>query len=232
LVPSPEVIGQPGLGTRSTDGKNNLTWDLPRSEYGLDLHYTVSTHVGLMMGGTFASADGEQFGNLRLGLGVFNVHNNAALRFDAGVQFNSVRYRSRATVTTQYDNLSGGYRYVSNFDDSGSEQSIGTSLGLTFNTVYNESPVNGFLHIGVAWQPLLNYRPVVADSIIGPGDSHVPVGSVKSTSAILSFAAGAAVELGGGNRLIVGARAINPLGIDSLDPSPLWQPFVQLVFNP
>lgn len=231
ILPSPQVIGLPSTTTRSSGGSNNLTWVLPRSEYGLDLRYTASEHLDFVMGGTFASTDGDQFGNLRLGVGVFNVHNNAAIRFDVGVQFNSVRYRSRSTVTTEVDYLWGKSTYVSNFDDTGSEQTFGALMGLTFNTAHRESPVNGFLHVGVAWQPLLNYRPMVADSILGGGDNHAPAGNINSTSAVLSFAAGLALEMGGGNRLLTGVRALNPLGIDGLDPSPLWQPFVQLVFN-
>jgi hypothetical protein len=231
LVPSPQVIGQPSAITRSSGGTNNLTWALPRSEYGLDLRYTASENLDFIVGGTFASADGNQFGNLRLGVGAFTVRNNAAIRFDVGVQLSSVRYRSRSTVTTEVDYLWGRSQYVSYFDDTGSEQTFGALLGLTFNTAYRQSPVNGFLHVGVAWQPLLNYRPIVADSILGGGDNHTPVGNINSTSAILSFAGGLALEMGSGNRLLAGVRALNPLGIDALDPSPLWQPFVQIVFT-
>ena len=104
---------------------------------------------------------GYQFTNFRGGLGFFNVDNNFAIRFDAGIQFNALRYRSRATVTSQVDQLfSTPKQYVSNFDDTGIEQSVGAAFGLTLNSAYPESFVNGFLHLGVAWQPLIDYHPV------------------------------------------------------------------------
>jgi hypothetical protein len=222
LVPSPAL---------SAHGQNAM-WEIPRTEYGLDLQFTVTKHFGFLIGGTFASAGEDQFSDVRLGVALFSVKNNLGVRLDAGVQFNSVNYRSRSTVTTDVDYwVFGQGRYISNFDDRGSERSAGPYFALTLNTAYRESPVSGFVHAGVAWQPLLNYSPIDPDTLVGPGDHYAPTWNIKSTTAVLCFAGGVAIELGGGHRVLIGARGYQPLELDSLEPAPILQPFLQFVIG-
>jgi hypothetical protein len=219
LGPAPSVSG-------------NLTWNVPESEYSLDLQYIATHHVGLTAGGSYASVGGYQFINFRGGLSFFTVDRQFGFRLDAGVLFNGVRYRSRTTVTTVIDApFASSRQYVSNFDDSGLEQSIGASLGLTVNSAYSESIVNGFLHLGVAWQPLIDYGPASPDTILGAGDARPAVGNVKCTSAVLSFGGGISLELGRGNRALLGVRGAQLLDVYSPVPRPVWQPFVEFVFS-
>jgi len=227
---------QPGPGSPTgppahASAEGNLTWNVPGSEYSLDLQYTATQHLGLMAGGSYAQAGGHQFTNFRAGMGFFTVDNNFGVRLDAGVQFNSVRYRSRATVTTTVENpFSSRDSYVSNYDDSGVENSIGAAFGLTLNTAYRESMINGFAHLGVAWQPLIDYYPTNPDTMTGAGDGRPAAGNIKSSTAVLSFGGGIAVELGRGHRALLGVRGAQLLAV-SPAPGPVWQPFIEFVFS-
>lgn len=232
LDPAPGTTTQQGQNAGASARSGNLTWNVPSSEYNLDLQYTATRHFGLSVGGVYASVGGYQFTNFRGGLSFFNVDENFGIRFDAGVQFNAVRYRSRTTVTDVVDvAFSNPRTYVSNFDDSGTEQSLGAAFGLTINSAYRESFVNGFLHVGVAWQPLIDYSPRTADTLSGPGDARAAIGSLTSTTAVLSFGGGIALELGKGNRALIGLRGAQLLDINAPAPGPVWQPFVQFVFT-
>jgi hypothetical protein len=232
ITPVPGPAAQPAKTSVAASSGGNLTWDVPASEYSLDLQWTATQHFGLGVGGVYATAGGYQFTNFRGGISFFTVDNQFGIRLDAGAQFNAVRFRSRATVTELVEPLfTSPHTYVSNFDDMGVEQSIGAALGLTINSAYSESFVNGFLHLGVAWQPLIDYRPTRPDSIAGPGDGRAAIGNLKSTSAVLSFGGGIAIELGRGNRALVGVRGAQLLEVDSPAPGPVWQPFVEFVFS-
>ncbi|HTY59790.1 MAG TPA: hypothetical protein VMF59_13285 [Bacteroidota bacterium] len=225
-----DAAGGTNSGTISPPG--NLSWNIPSGEYSLDLQLTATRHVGVFLGGIYAATEGYQFANFRGGLAFFNVDENFAIRFDAGLQFNGLRYRSRATVTAKIDQLFGTPRqYVSNFDDTGTEQSVGAAFGLTINSACRESFVNGFLHVGVAWQPLIDYNPSRPDTVMGAGDARASVGFVSSTTAVLSFGGGIALELGRGNRALIGVRGAQLLDINSPAPQPVWQPFVEFVLS-
>jgi hypothetical protein len=230
IDPAPGPLAGNNAGTSSPKG--NLSWDVPASEYSLDLQFTATHHFGLTMGGLYATAGGYQFTNFRGGMSFFTVDNQFGFRLDAGVQFNAIRYRSRATVTDIVDRaFSSPHQYVSNFDDKGVEQSVGGALGLTINSAYTESVLNGFLHLGVAWQPLVDYNPTNPDTISGAGDGRAPVNNLKSTTAVLSFGGGISIELGKGNRALLGIRGAQILDINSPAPGPVWQPFVEVVFS-
>ncbi len=230
LDPAPGT--QQAQSTSVTSRSGNLTWNVPSSEYSLDLLFTATNHFGMTVGGVYSSVGGYQFTNFRGGVSFFNVDNNFGIRFDAGVQFNAVRYRSRATVTDVVDVAFQTPRtYVSNFDDSGTEQTLGAAFGLTLNSAYRESFINGFLHVGVAWQPLIDYNPTNPDTVTGPGDARAAIGSLTSTTAVLSFGCGIALELGKGNRALIGVRGAQLLDVNSPAPGPVWQPFVEFVFT-
>jgi hypothetical protein len=231
LVPSPGLATQPHPPVITFAAGQNAMWELPKTEYGLDIQIAASKHFGFLLGGMYASTGDHQFTNVRLGVALFGVRENLGYRLDAGAQFSSMNYRCRSTVTTDVDWIFGQSRYISNFDDRGSVQSPGPYFGLTLNSVYRESPVNGFIHVGLALQPLLNYHPAVADTLLGPGDNNPPTWSVKSTTTVLCFAGGVAVELGGGQRVLIGARGYQPFAIDSPTPAPIWQPFVQFAIG-
>ena len=229
-VPGP-AAGQAQTSAATSSGEN-LTWDVPASEYSLDLQWTATHHFGITAGGVYATAGGYQFTNFRGGISFFTVDNQFGIRLDAGAQLNAVRFRSRATVTDLVEPpFSTPRTYVSHFDDTGVEQSLGAALGLTINSAYSGSFVNGFLHLGVAWQPLIDYHPTNPDSIAGAGDSRTAVGNLKSTSAVLSFGGGVAIELGRGNRALLGVRGAQLLDISTPAPGPVWQPFVEFVFS-
>jgi hypothetical protein len=232
IDPAPGSGVQPTLNSAATSPRGNLTWEVPSSEYSLDLQLTVAHHFGLTAGGVYAKAGGDQFTNFRGGVSFFTVGDQYGARFDAGMQLNAVRFRSRATVTTTVDPPFGSkHQYVSYFDDSGIEQSLGAAFGLTINSAYSGSFINGFLHLGVAWQPLIDYTPTNPDSVAGAGDGRTAIGNLKSTSAVLSFGGGVAVELGRGNRALLGVRGAQLLDINSPAPGPVWQPFVEFVFT-
>ena len=232
LTPVGDTHASSGTGVRASSTSGNLEWNIPRSEYSLDLQWTATRHFGLTAGAVYASAGGYQFTNFRGGLSFFTVDNQFGIRLDAGAQFNAVRYRSRATVTEVVNVLfSGSRQYVSNFDDSGVEQSLGVGLGLTINSAFDESFVNGFLHVGLAYQPLVDYYPTNPDSALGAGDSRSVINNLKSTTAVLSFGGGVSVELGRGNRALLGIRGAQLLDVNNPAPLPVWQPFVEFVFT-
>jgi hypothetical protein len=223
---------QAATTSSSSTSSGNLSWNVPASEYSLDLQFTATHHFGLTMGASYASVAGYQFTNFRGGLSFFNVDKQFGIRLDAGVMFNAVRYRSRVTVTDVVEpTFSSPRQFVSNFDDAGVEQAMGAAIGLTINSAYPESFVNGFLHLGVAWQPLIDYTPTTFDTVSGPGDARRAVGNLESTTAVLSFGGGLSIELGRGNRALLGIRGAQLLDINAPAPGPVWQPFVEFVFS-
>ena len=211
--------------------QGNLSWEIPGNEYDLDIQYIASRHVALTAGGTYATTGSYQFTDFRGGIGFFTSGNPVEARLDLNLQFNSLRYRSRSIVTTIESQFLGSDKtYVSHFDDSGVMQPIGTSASLTLNSDFPQSVVNGFLSLGVADQPLLNYYTTTLDSLSGNGDRRVDI-NVKTSTAVFSFAGGVALEVGGGNRALLGIRGFQLLDVNAPVPRPIWQPFIQFVFS-
>lgn len=212
-------------------GNNNLMWEIPRSEGGLDFQVSVAPSVALIAGGMLGGVDGNTYGNLRGGLGVFTVKGNAAVRLDAGVQLLSIRSRVRTTVETEINSIFGDARYRSNFDDTRDQTSLSPYFGLTFNSANRTSPVNVLVNLGVSGQPLFNFRPTQPDTILGRGDLNSSIERIHETIAIYSLTPALCVQLGDGNQLLAGARLIGNFGIDDASPSVIWRPFVQVVLH-
>ncbi len=228
-----KIVGRldPVGATPQWGGNDNLVWRIPESEGGLDFQVSVGPSVALLAGGMLGGVDGDTYGNLRGGLGVFTVKENAAIRVDVGVQLLSIRSRVRTTVETDVSSIFGNASYRSNFDDTRDQTSFSPYVGLTFNTVYGTSPVNFLVNLGVSGQPLFNFHPTQPDTILGRGDLNSSIESIHETIAVYSCTPALCVQLGGGNQLLAGARLIGNFGIDNASPSVIWRPFVQVVLH-
>jgi len=212
-------------------GKDNLIWEIPRTEGGLDVQVALSPSVAFLAGGVVGGVNGSSYGNLRAGLGVYALQENVALRVDGGVQFVSIRSRVRTTVDLTINSIFGDSHYRSNYDDTREEHSLAPYASLTINSHSTTSPINVLLNFGVSGQPLFDFSPSQPDTVLGEGDHAPSADRIRESLALYSLTPALIVRLGERQHLLVGARVVGNFSVDNSSPDLYWRPFVQAVFT-
>jgi hypothetical protein len=212
-------------------GSDNLSWEIPRSEGGIDMQVAVSPSVALLAGGVVGGVNGTSYSNFRAGLGVYTAQEKVAIRLDGGVQLVSIRSRVRTTVETTISSIFGESRYRSNYDDTRDERSLAPYASVTINSHSETSPINALLSFGVSGQPLFDLTPSQPDTVLGEGDRAPTIERIRESVALYSLTPALIVRLGERHHLLVGARVIGNLSIDRSSPDVYWRPFIQAVFS-
>jgi hypothetical protein len=204
----------------------NVNWNIPRVTVGTDVEYFLSDHFGFSGGLSFAGTGGSSFWEGHLGVGLCTAGQNLAARFDAGVQWRSFRYDVQALLVTESGSWSGGQQ-VTTLKDVWRESQAGFYGGVTLNTCYETSPVNGFLNFGLTQHSFGDLRKMsrgVNGEILSAGFTNRP----ETGLWMLSLSPGLSFSFSQRERVLFGVRFMTGSELDNANPEFLAIPFLQI----
>lgn len=155
-----------GANSMSFSGQN-LRWRLPDATAGIDVDYATSKHFAVSFGANYSSVDGVGLWGYRIGLGLFSEGSGAAIRFDGGVEWQTLAYEARTVVVrkTTYLFSSDVDEEIGFFRDKGTSTPMGFYASLTFNTKYDSWFPNVFTQLAICKQSLASFKPVVQEGV-------------------------------------------------------------------
>jgi hypothetical protein len=229
MVKNDQIEGTVDENKYSLPGKN-LTWEFPASIFGLDLDARLSSSIALSAGLNYAEIGQEGLLGGNAGLGFLFRGDDAAGRFELGLQFQSMTYDA-ATVVEQT---------VTSFFSSGSTTTIGyfhdinesTPLGYYGSLIVQSRNIsrmfNIFGQLGLNRQPLTSFTPHTEISFIPGVLTYITTDTRTGTSAtLLTFTPGVFFNVGTGSRFLMAVRMMKELEISDNISGILIQPVVQ-----
>lgn len=215
-----------GANTRAFDGQN-LHWIIPTASFGLDIDYSLSRGVAIVLGATYSVVDGEGLWGYSFGLGFLRETENAAIRFDVGVQWQTLAYDATTVIASK--NSSSSIVDVVYFHDKGKDMPLDFYGALTFNTK-RDWFTNFFLQVALSKQSLAKFTPTV----VAPySPTFAPATIVNDQRAEFSsttviFTPGVYFAFDPTLRLLMGCRINVQTEIKNISPGTTLLPFLQM----
>jgi hypothetical protein len=210
-------------------GGKNLHWNLPGTFMGVDGEYTLSRHVALTFGASYASGKRGGFWSGGAGLGLFSQGEALAFRFDGGVQWRSLSYDIPTVVVTEVDYwFSGSDTEVRFFRDRGTDTYMDLYMSCTINSCFPSSFVNFFVNGCLARQKVVDLTPSTPE-VISPFYTVQAAGDAEADVAVTNvlLSPGLSFELGASQRALVGVRMVLGNDVTGVLPKSMIIPFVQ-----
>jgi hypothetical protein len=209
----------------------NFRWNLPDITAGLQIDAAVTNHFAVSGGFNFSAQDQRRFLDGSLGIGFFSEHNSTALRIDLGILWHSYYYDvSSVVVTTEESSFSNHSNTdVIFYRDNGHSTATNIYGRLTFNSVYENSPVNFFVSLSLFGQTLLDYRPNNYDLVYMPFYKSNYNQDLEKTVSItfLSFTPGISVNINKWSKLNLGVNLLQEAELDKASRTLFVQPTIQ-----
>jgi hypothetical protein len=157
-----DVIYREAPGANSYDFEgDNLHWSLPDYFAGIDVDLPLSRRVVLSGGFNFSSKNKNNLYGYRIGFGFLGLKDNLAVRLDAGLIWQKYTYEAASVIIRNYKS-SGSEVFF--FNDRESSTNLNGYFSITFNTAYENFPLNFLLNLGAAGQSLVDYEPADPDN--------------------------------------------------------------------
>jgi len=138
--------------------ENNLNWNIPEVNLGVDLDFEVTKSFGLFGGINYSNSDQKDFWGGNFGLGIFNKGENSVIRFDAGFVYQQHFYNAQTIVYTK-EMFGSKKEYFVLFIDQGDRFNLNPFFTFTVNSINKETPFNYFFSLGYFTQNLLDFEP-------------------------------------------------------------------------
>jgi len=210
----------------------NLFWKIPQVTFGCDFDFAVSNNFAIAGGLNHSIIDQKKLIGGSLGIAFYQEKNGNAVRFDAGILVQELYYDAKTVVETT-TNPVWGYPYttVSYYHDRDKNADIDLYVMLTYNSVMKEFPLNFFLNMSYFTQTILDFNPRTTTDL-----SYLLVLSEKTiedvrgeaSSAYLSATPGIFIDFTEWSRIVLGARLMYDIGLDTSSRDFFILPVVQL----
>jgi hypothetical protein len=224
---SPQYSGQVPT-TLPAFQRRGLNWSLPSVQFGLDLDCGLSDNMALMLGGGQSVVNDRSLWDGYAGIGFFERDKNSAIRADLGIQVQEISYDA-ATVVERTTTPLWGNPYTERcfFLDTDKETHLNFFAAGTFNSIHDDWLVNPFCQAGFSTQKLTNFSPRNSRVESGLG-TYIRTDLRAESSAFWLFAVpGVYFNVGQSNRLLLGVRISDQVGIENANPSVLFSPVLQ-----
>jgi hypothetical protein len=209
--------------------RKGLKWNLPKVQFGFDLDYAFSDSKALMFGISQSVISQRSLWDGYAGIGFFGREENSAVRLDLGVQLQEVAYDA-ATVLVRTETPLWGKPSTQTcyYVDSDKDTHVNFFATVTFNSIHDDWLANLFFQAGLSTQKLTNYSPhnsVTLDPFL---NTHIESDQRAESSAFWLYAVpGVYLNVGKSNRLLLGLRISDQVGIENANPSVLFSPVLQ-----
>jgi hypothetical protein len=214
--------------TLSAFQRKGLNWRLPSVQFGLDLDCGLSHNVALMLGLGQEVVNQRSLWDGYAGIGSLGRGENSAVRLDLGVQFQEVSYQA-ATVLVHTETPLWGKpsTQTAYFVDSDKDTHVNFFASFTVNSTHDDWPANLFFQGGLSTQKLTDFSP--KSEVVQTG-FYTYVRSdqrAESSSFWLYAVPGVYFNVGQSNRLLLGMRISDQVGIENANSSVFFSPVLQ-----
>ena len=186
----------------------NLHWDIPSAQVGLDVNLALSRGAAITGGIRYASSDNQSSLSGHAGFALLSEKERSGVRFEGGVLFNASSYEVSSLVVTQSSILNSSSTYIMFYRDRNERTSVNPYGTFTFNTNNPEWTVNIFFQGSVSWQTLYDFTP--SQRSIGGPFSEINTHDLRGehTSAIFGVTPGLYIDAGSSGRFLAGVRVL------------------------
>lgn len=210
----------------------NLLWTMPEFSLGMDFDLALTKSFGFAAGLNYSKINGQQLLGGSFGIAFVAEKENSAARFDFGILVQELFYEAKSVVVTTEDYIwSNPTTSVMYYRDIGKNSNVNIYAGLTLNSKMQEFPVNFFFNLSFFTQSLLDYEPSTETDFLylfALTEKIVTDARGEAMSSFLSVAPGVFLEFTDWSRLVLGARFMYDLGLDSSSKELLVLPIIQL----
>lgn len=231
-------IETPGANMYSFTGEN-FTWYISTVTAGLNIDMALSRSFAISLGTNYSSQKNKTNWGGTLGIGLFNVSEGTALRFDAGLHFQSISYDVYTLADVKKEDIFGGSEeYILFYHDIDNSTHFDPYIYLTFNTAHKDWLVNFFINAGYSVQTLLDFEPRDIDHDWFPLPFFVPVNTTittdfrgETTAGFFNFTPGIYFYVGESSRILVGTRFYFEVQLENVSPTTFILPMIQFDFR-
>lgn len=214
------------------NGKN-LTWNFPDYKVGINLDYCLSDRIAFDVGMNFTSKSSTSLIGWNAGLGFFKQNKNNSIRVDVGVTWQQVQFDALTVVKTEYVPYGGTPQepVFTFFNDVKKENYLNPYIALTYNSCYQESPINFYINLSYFIQTLFDFTPSTLNSAFYPFNYVTSFNEDlrgDGSASFIGFSPGIYFDLDESTRLVTGVNILKEVELDNSSQSIFVSPMVQL----
>lgn len=214
---------------------DNMKWNIPQFAAGLDMDIKLSNSFAFTGGLSYSGDSNRDYFGGTLGIGIFELKENRAFRFDAGIIWQNLYYDAASIVVTKEYNSSSGYtvKDVSFFRDKGNLNTVNPYLSFTYNSAVQNSPINFFVSLGFFTQTVVSFDPNNYDPDYSFWGHSLTVKDKRgeSMATFLTLTPGLILNFGMNGEIVVGAKILHENSIGNTKQSTFLSPTVQFNFH-
>jgi hypothetical protein len=218
-------------GTNKFDFEGeNLYWSIPDYMVGFDIDIALSKKIALSGGFSLSGKDNTNLYGYSVGLGFFSASNNVGVRFDGGLIWQKYTYDAASVIIREeHPDFNSSASEVIFFRDRGKSTNLNHYLSLTFNTIYDNLPVNFLLNVGYSGQSLIDYEPESPDDNYYLFDPYYRVEDMRGEgfAAFINVSPGIYANVNEWSRLVFAVRFYFEVDFEESTNSTFIIPMIQ-----
>ncbi len=211
--------------TDSLFAGKNLGWDVSKFSFNVDADFKIGKNFALFGGFGISESLKDAIVDGNIGLGFIGGDSLNAIRFDAGLKYQSMRVRGYYYTEAESLPFNFDFNFIALVDKE--EGYVNPFFSLTYNSTHKDWFVNPFFQMGYTLQDLFNIEVGRDANLLLVNEDIV----LKSTFSILSFSPGVNIALGENQNLLIGARYFYLMSNDDLENKNILLPFAQIDFR-
>lgn len=209
----------------------NLFWNVAKYSFGLDFDVAITNSFAIAGGLNLSTVNQNTLIGGSIGIAMYQEKNGMAARFDAGILVQELYYEAKTVVVTTIDPIWGSPTTdVFYYYDKDKNAGIDLYAMLTFNSTMRDFPVNFFLNLSYFSQTILDFNPRTQTDLrylfLGI-EKTIEDARGEASSSFLSASPGIFLELTEWSRLVLGARILYDIGLDSSSKDLFILPVIQ-----
>ncbi len=203
--------------TYQFNGKN-LSWNLPSFYAGLDVDLPMSRSVSISGSFNFSNQENINLLGGSVGLGFHNQNKYSTMRIDVGLTFQEYWYDAATVVVTETQPVFGDkITTITFFRDTNKNTSVNPYITVTYNSNFEESPVNFYLGLSYFGQTLFDYEPSNLNPTYYPFTTTTVSTETnnKISTAYLGINPGIYTKISDNSRIIFGVSILRNLEMEN-----------------
>jgi len=201
--------------------ENNFEWNQSNFSMFVNADMRLSRAFAFSIGLNYAIQNQRSLYGGNFGFGIYSEEPYGALRIDFGLDWQQVLYDASSVVVTD---ISGGginSSSVAFFEDEDINTNFNPYVSLTYNSKYEDAPINFFIYVGYFTQTLISYSPST------PSKSYYSLQTTvytidkrgDATAGFFNLTPGLYFTLPGNSRINLGIRILKETQIESSSKS-------------
>ena len=228
----------PGANVFPFEGEN-LTWNQSGFTAAMDFDFTLTKNLAVFTGVNYSSDDNGGLWGGSAGVGLSGGSDNFAIRFDAGVHIQSIRYDAYTVADVKTESPFGSSdQFILFYHDKGKSTNFDPFFNFTFNSSNKEWLLNFYINAGYTVQTLFDFGPSAPDTRYYNFILFFPFNSTTTEdfrgerkAGFFNFTPGIYFNLGENSRILLGTRFYIETQLESSNPKTFVLPMLQFDFR-